>query len=297
MRVITNGGIKIGAGRKTFVAFNTLFMIFISFVTVAPFINMLATSFSSSTAVMAGRVSFLPVNFELESYQRILKESRFWTGYKNTLIYTVLGTFISMCMTILCAYPLSRKDFYGRKPLLFMMIFTMYFGGGLIPNYLLMTNIGLKGTMWAVLLPGAIGVYNMLVMRTFFNGISESLIEAAEIDGLGQFMVLIRIVLPLSKAILATMILFYAVGYWNDWFGALLYLRNNQYPVTLFLRDITMGVTLRAQSGQAIQGVDTVVGATLQAATVMLVTVPILCIYPFIQKHFVQGVMIGSIKE
>jgi putative aldouronate transport system permease protein len=297
MRVITNGGIKIGSGRKVFVVFNTLFMIFISFVTVAPFINMLAMSFSSSTAVMAGRVSFLPINFELESYQRILKEARFWTGYKNTLIYTVLGTSISMCMTILCAYPLSRKDFYGRKPLLFMMVFTMYFGGGLIPNYLLMTNLGLRGSMWAVLLPGAIGVYNMLVMRTFFSGISESLIEAAEIDGLGQFMVLIRIILPLSKAILATMILFYAVGYWNDWFGALLYLRNNQYPVTLFLRDITMGVTLRAQSGQAIQGVDTVVGATLQAATVMLVTVPILCIYPFIQKHFVQGVMIGSIKE
>lgn len=292
--------IKTSNARKLFNIINFFIMVSIVIVTIYPFINMFAVSFSSKTAVMAGRVALLPVEFNTESYMRILKEAKFWTGYRNTLIYTVLGTFLAIIMTTACAYPLSRKNLPGRKSISLFMIFTMYFGGGLIPNFLLINQLHIYNTIWAIILPGSISVYNMLVMRTFFMGISDSLIEAAQIDGLGHARILTKIVLPLSKPIIATMALFYAVGHWNDWFAGLLYLSSSEkQPVTLFLRDVVMGVKLLAQSGQAIDASQAtmVISETLQAATVMLVTIPILCIYPFVQKYFVSGVMIGAVKE
>ncbi|MEN8077379.1 carbohydrate ABC transporter permease [Clostridioides difficile] len=285
---------------KVFLVINAVLLILLAISCLYPFLNMFATSLSTNEAVMKGSVSIWPEGFNLEAYRRILKESQFWIGYKNTILYTVVGTIISLVMTIICAYPLSRKNLIGKKPILLFMIFTMYFGGGLIPSYLLIKNLGMMNTIASIVLPGAISVYNMLIMKTFFQGIPESLIEAAQIDGMGHLGILCKIIVPLSKPILATMTLFYAVGYWNDWFTALIYMNSNsKYPVTLFLRDIVMGVTLQAQSGQAIDAsaATSVMAQTMQSATVMLVTVPILCVYPFVQKHFVKGVMIGSVKE
>lgn len=285
---------------KVFLMINGILLILLALSCLYPFLNMFATSLSTNEAVMKGSVSVWPEGFNLEAYRRILKESQFWIGYKNTILYTVLGTIVSLVMTIICAYPLSRKNLIGKKPILLFMIFTMYFGGGLIPSYLLIKNLGMMNTIASIVLPGAISVYNMLIVKTFFQGIPESLIEAAQIDGMGHLDILCKIVIPLSKPILATMTLFYAVGYWNDWFTALIYMNSNsKYPVTLFLRDIVMGVTLQAQSGQAIDAsaATSVMAQTMQSATVMLVTVPILCVYPFVQKHFVKGVMIGSVKE
>lgn len=285
---------------RIFLVINTTLLIVLALSCLYPFLNMFAISLSTNEAVMTGNVSIWPQGFNIEAYSRILKEAQFWTGYKNTLIYTVIGTLVSLGMTIICAYPLSRKNLVGRKYILLFMIFTMYFGGGLIPSYLLIKNLGMMNTLAAIVLPGAISVYNMLIMKTFFQGIPESLIEAAQIDGMGHWGILCKIVLPLSKPILATMTLFYAVGYWNDWFTPLIYMNSNsKYPVTLFLRDIVMGVTLQAQSGQAIDATSAtnVMAQTMQSATVMLVTIPILCIYPFVQKHFVKGVMLGSVKE
>lgn len=285
---------------RIFLVINTTLLIVLALSCLYPFLNMFAISLSTNEAVMTGNVSIWPQGFNIEAYSRILKEAQFWTGYKNTLIYTVVGTLVSLGMTIICAYPLSRKKLVGRKYILLFMIFTMYFGGGLIPSYLLIKNLGMMNTLAAIVLPGAISVYNMLIMKTFFQGIPESLIEAAQIDGMGHWGILCKIVIPLSKPILATMTLFYAVGYWNDWFTPLIYMNSNsKYPVTLFLRDIVMGVTLQAQSGQAIDATSAtnVMAQTMQSATVMLVTIPILCIYPFVQKHFVKGVMLGSVKE
>jgi putative aldouronate transport system permease protein len=286
-------------GYKVFTAFNILFMIFIIVITLFPFIYMLAISFSGNSAVLRGDVLFYPIDFTVTAYRNITNDAQFWVGYRNTLIYTAGGTLISMAMTVACAYPLSKKQLPGRGPLLMFMVFTMYFGGGLIPFYLLVRSLHLINTVWAILVPGAISVYNMIVMKTFFEGIPQDIEEAAQIDGLSYIATLFKIVLPLSKPVIATITLFYAVGFWNDWFNAMIYLNSNSlYPVTLYLRNLLMGAQLAASNGQGITSGSeaAVVPQTLQAATVVLVTVPILCIYPFIQKYFVKGVMLGSIK-
>ena len=286
-------------GYKVFTAFNILFMIFVIVITLFPFIYMLAISFSGNSAVLRGVVLFYPIDFTVTAYRNIMNDAQFWVGYRNTLIYTVGGTLISMAMTVACAYPLSKKQLPGRGPLLMFMVFTMYFGGGLIPFYLLVRSLHLINTVWAILVPGAISVYNMIVMKTFFEGIPQDIEEAAQIDGLSYIATLFKIVLPLSKPVIATITLFYAVGFWNDWFNAMIYLNSNSlYPVTLYLRNLLMGAQLAASNGQGITSGSeaAVVPQTLQAATVVLVTVPILCIYPFIQKYFVKGVMLGSIK-
>lgn len=291
---------KKSIGYKIFLVFNIIILSLFTISCLYPFLNMFATSLSTNESVMKGTVSIWPKGFNLEAYSRILKEPQFWIGYKNTIIYTFIGTVVSLSMTIICAYPLSKKNLIGKKYILLFMIFTMYFGGGLIPSYLLIKNLGMMNTIFAIVLPGSISVYNMLIMKTFFQGIPESLIEAAQIDGMGHFGILMKIVLPLSKPIIATMTLFYAVGFWNDWFTPLIYMNStSKFPVTLFLRDVVMGVTLAAQSGQAIDAnaASSVMAQTMQSATVMLVTIPVLCVYPFIQKHFVKGIMLGSVKE
>ena len=286
-------------GYTLFKIINGIIMLFIVVVTIYPFLYIFALSFSSNIAIMTGKVFVWPVDFTIDPYKRILDQNDFWTGYKNTFIYTITGTAVALFMTTLCAYPLSKKHLWGRGLFLKVMVFTMYFSGGLIPTYILVNSLKMTDKIWAIIIPGAINTYYMLVMKTFFEGIPESLEEAASIDGLNQFGMLVRIVLPLSKPILATIGLFSAVGYWNDWFSALIYLRsNNSNPVTLFLRNVVMGSQMAAKSGQAMDsGTTAILPQSLQAATIMLVTLPILVVYPFVQKYFVQGVLIGSIKE
>ncbi|EMS69482.1 carbohydrate ABC transporter permease [Ruminiclostridium cellobioparum] len=286
-------------GYSMFKAFNFIFMLIVVFVTLFPFLYMFAMSFSSNTAILQGKVFFLPVEFTIKPYLRILEQKDFWTGYRNTVLYTVTGTAVGLFMTTICAYPLSKKRLLGRGLLLKLIVFTMYFGGGLIPTYLLVNSLHMTDKIWALIIPGAISPYNMLIMKTFFEGIPQSLEEAAAIDGLNELGILIKIVMPLSKPILATISLFVAVWFWNDWFYPLIYINNNiRYPVTLFLRNVIMGSQMAAKNGQVMDsGASVVMPQSLQAATVMLVTIPILLVYPFIQKYFVQGMMIGSIKE
>lgn len=291
--------VKHSTGYRLFQIINFLILAFLCWVCLYPFLNTLATSISEQSAVLRGEVGILPKGFDLEAYRRIINDKDFYIGYKNTIVYTITGTLFSLVMTIATAYPLARRGLIGKKYLLLFFVFTMYFGGGMIPSFLLIKNLHMMNTLWAIILPGSLSVYNMLIMRTFFAGIPESLTEAAKIDGIGDFGLLTRIVLPLSKPIIATMTLFYAVGYWNDWFTALIYMNDaKKHPVTLYLRGIVMGLTKQAMSGNisASDAAD-VANKTVQGATVMLVTIPILLIYPFVQKYFVTGVMLGSIKE
>jgi putative aldouronate transport system permease protein len=284
---------------RVFQVLNVFLLTVICWACLYPFINTLATSLSSNSTVLRGEITIWPKGLNLEAYSRIVKDNEFYVGYKNTIIYTVLGTIISLIMTIASAYPLSRKGLVGKKYIMLFFVFTMYFGGGMIPSFLLIKNLNLMNTIWAIVVPGSLSVYNMLIMRTFFYAIPESLTEAAKIDGIGDFGLLMKIIMPLSKPIIATMTLFYAVGYWNDWFTALIYMNDSKkHPVTLYLRSIVMGLTKQAMSGN-ISSTDAadVANKTVQGATVMLVTIPILCIYPFVQKYFVTGIMLGSVKE
>ena len=273
-------------------------MFSIVFVTLYPFLYELAISFSGTKEVLLGNVSIFPKDFTLTSYKHILTQSNFWLGYKNTILYTVLGTFIALVLTIMCAYPLSKSDLFGSTFIMKFIVFTMFFSGGLIPFYMLIKGLDMIDTVWAMVVPGAINAYNVLIMRTFFKGIPKSLEDAAEIDGLGKVGVLIRIVLPLSMPIIATITLFVAVWLWNEWFLALIVFNDDaKYPVTLFLRNIVMGSLMSSSSGQEVsQTGSQSIPQTLQAATIMLITIPILLIYPFLQKYFVKGVMIGSVK-
>ena len=286
---------KKSKSRKIFEVFNVTLMIVLAALTLYPIINQLAVSLSSNTGILTGDITIFPKGFSLGTYKGLLGEAKFWINYKNTIIYTVVGTAISLFMTTICAYALSKKRLVGRTVLLRLIVFTMFFGGGLIPYYNLIKNLNMLDTIWALVLPGAIAPYNILLMKTYFEGLPDELEEAASIDGLSQFGYFWRMALPLSKPILATMTLFMSVSYWNDWFSALIYMNDgSKYPVTLYLRNIMMGATMTGQTIDAstVQSIP----EGVQAASMILVIIPILCVYPFVQKHFVKGVMIGSIK-
>jgi len=285
-------------GYLIFRFFNGIILSIVVFVTLFPYLNVIAVSFSDKMAVLSGKVLFYPIGFTTSAYTHIMRQGDFWLGYKNTVVYTVLGTLIGLVMTIMCAYPLSKKNLRGASVILKFIVFTMFFSGGLIPLYLLVVKLKLVDKIWAMIIPGCINPYNVIVMRTFFQGIPRDLEEAAEIDGLNQLGILVKIILPLSKPIIATITLFIAVAIWNDWFSALIFLNDSRlHPITLFLRNIIMGSLMAAKSGQKLDASATyALPETLQSATIVLATVPILCVYPFIQKHFVKGIMIGSLK-
>lgn len=284
-------------GYKVFRICNLCGLILLSLLILFPIVNLLAVSLSSSPAVLAGKVSFYPVDFSLQAYSEIAEQMKFWTGYRNSVFYMSAGTIISVSLVTMCAYPLSKRDFFGASAILKFVVFTMFFSGGLIPFYLIIRSLGMLDTVWAILLPGAVSAYNVLIMKTFFMGIPTSLAEAAEMDGLSQLGILVRITLPLSKAIIATIALFNAVWYWNDWFNALILLnKETLQPVTLYLRNIMMGSVMSAQAGGVDASSARSVSQTLQAASTMLVILPMLLVYPFVQKYFAKGVMIGSVK-
>ncbi|MCL3777165.1 carbohydrate ABC transporter permease [Actinomyces sp. 186855] len=281
---------------KAFRVLNTVVLLGVIFVTLFPFLNVVAKSFSSEAAISTGQVGLWPVGFNTTTYRLVLADTAFWTGYKNTILYTVVATAIALVFTTAFAYVLSKQNLRGRPLLIGFAVFTMFFNGGLIPNYILITNLGLKNTIWAVVLPNAISVFNLLVMKAFFEGLPHELEEAAELDGLGTYGILFRIVLPLSKAIIATMFLFYAVSNWNAWFGAFLYFDDSSmFPVTIYLRNMLAGATGTEAVGGG--GADTAqVASNLKAVTMVLTALPILCVYPFVQRYFVTGVTLGSVK-
>lgn len=283
---------------KNFLKLNMVIMILLVAATLFPFLYMLATSFSSSRAVMAGEVFVIPVDFNLTAYEHVLSQDQFWIAYRNTIFYTVAGTSVALFLTILASYPLSKRGLVGGPMVMKFMIFTMFFQGGLIPNFILIRDLGLYDTVWAMILPGAMNAYNVMIMKTFFQSIPDELQEAAKIDGLSDTGVLLRIILPLSKPIIATIGLFVAVWLWNEWFMSLIYLKSDdKRPIAMYLRNIVMGSMNTIKSGNEVDNTASkTVPATLQASTIMLSSIPILCVYPFVQKYFTKGMLIGSVK-
>ncbi len=290
-------GIRPTRGYRVFQAVNAVILTGVVIVTLYPFVNIVARSLSDEAYIIAGRVNLVPRGFNLTTYKLVMSDALFWTNYRNTVVYTVVATAISIVLTTCYAYVLSKPRLKGRGALVGIAVFTMFFSGGLIPNYVLITSLGMKNTIWAVVVPNAINVFNLLVMKAFFESLPEELEEAAAVDGLNTYGTLLRIVLPLSKAIIATMVLFYAVSFWNSWFTAFLYLdQQEMFPVTVYLRNLIAGAT-GAQSAGGVAESDAVqAAATLQAVTIVLTTLPILAVYPFIQRYFVSGVMLGAVK-
>ena len=287
---------KESRGYRVFQVVNVTVLLLIVFVTLFPFLNIIAQSFSGEAQINAGKVSLIPLGFNLETYKLIMNDDVFWRSYGNTVVYTVVATAISMVLTTVFAYALAKKDLKGRTFFIGIAVFTMFFNGGLIPNYVLISQLGMTNTMWAIVLPNTFSVFNFLIMKSFFENMPQELEEAAQIDGLNQYGILLRIVLPLSKAILATMILFYAVANWNSWFSAFLYLDDKDlFPVTIYLRNMIAGATDSSSTGATVENVAQI-GANIKSVTMVLTVLPILMIYPFVQKHFVKGVMLGSVK-
>ena len=286
--------------RIAFEWFNVVFMVALCVVMLYPFLNVVASSLSNNSAVSRGLVTFYPIGFNLEAYKAVVRYQHIWTGYKNTILYTVIGTGINLLMTIAGAYPLSRKQFYGRGVFTFIVAFTMFFGGGLIPTYLVINAYGMLDTFWVMVIPGAISTYNMIIMRTFFQGIPVELEEAATIDGCNDIQTLWKVILPLSTASLMTIGMFYAVGHWNAWFNAVIYLRDSgRFPVQLWLRTIVLQNQVRdlmEGSGAVDVEAESLVADTIKFAVIVVAVLPILCVYPFVQKYFVKGVMVGSVK-
>lgn len=277
-----------------FDGFVTLVMVLVLFFCLVPFIYMLAVSFSDPAAIVNNEVSLWPVGFTVESYKQIFAYPKFFQAYGNTFFYTIFGTAISLVMTILFAYPLSKPYLYGQKFLMKMVIFSMYFSGGLIPNYLLISSLHLTGTRLAMLLPFAINQFNLIIMINFFRSLPQEIEEAALIDGLGYFGILRRIVIPLSTAAIATVGLYYAVFFWNDWFNSLIYLNTDQFPVMLFLRNIVNGTTMVGDGAGSAD--KTTIALSIKSAVIIVSTVPIIVLYPFLQKYFVKGMTVGAVK-
>ena len=259
----------------------------------APVLNIFAVSFSSYDAFARGDVGLLPVEFSTKAYETIIRDGKVLQGLKYSVIYTGLGTLVNILLTVITAYPMSRKEMPFRNAISIFFAFTMFFGGGMIPTFLLVQKLGLYDSIWAMIIPGAMQIYNMIIMRTYFQSIPGELMEAARIDGANEWQTLWRIVLPLSKASIATIGLFYAVAHWNSWFNASIYLSSaDKAPLQLVLRNMIFNAQALVRSGEA----DNIGTTTINYATLFISMVPMMIIYPFVQKYFVKGVMVGSVK-
>ena len=282
--------------------FTKLFLVIVMVLILYPLYFVLVASFSDPIYVNSGEMLFWPKGFTLLGYQRVFKDSRIWIGYRNTIFYTVLGTGLGLAATTMAAYSLSRKDLPGRKIIMFLFIFTMYFQGGMIPYYLVVKGLGLVNSRILMILSGAVSVYNIIITRSFLEAnIPGELKDAASIDGCGNVRFFWQMVLPLSKAVIAVIALYLAVSYWNSYFNAMIFLTDtNKYPLQLFLRQILLTVS---ESVSVDSGLDPTaliqlqqMGQVIKYGVIVVSTVPIICVYPFIQKYFVKGVMIGSVK-
>jgi putative aldouronate transport system permease protein len=281
---------------KAFRLVNAIILLLVVAAVLLPFLNVLAQSFSSEKFIESGQVSMWPRGINITTYTHVMSDPLFWNNYRNTVLYTVICTAVAMTLTTCYAYVLSRKELRGRKVLIGIAVVTMFFNGGIIPNYILVSDLHMRDTIWALALPNAITVFNLLVMKTFFENMPTELEEAAAVDGMSTYRILWSVVLPLSKAVLATMTLFYAVSFWTSWFPAFLYMDNQGLdPITVYLRNI---IESASSVGNIQMSGDTQVqiAANIKAVTTVLVAVPMLSIYPFVQRYFVSGVMLGAVK-
>ena len=292
-------GVKVreSTGYLIFKVVNTVIMLFVCVATLYPFLYLVAQSFSSEQAIIMGKVTLFPVGFNIATYKSVLEKGDFILSYKNTIIYVIVGTVSAIVFSCCMAYPLSKTELKGSKFLMKFIIFTMYFGGGLIPTYILMRRLNLVNTIRGFVIPTMLSTYYIILMRSFFRNIPKDLEEAAEIDGLSPIGILIRIVFPLSMPIIATMILFNAVGYWNNWYSSFLYLdKKEMWPVAYYLRTIITGASTSADPGEA-SAEKMQIASNIRSCSMVLMTLPIICIYPFVQKYYVQGMMLGGVKE
>ena len=280
-----------------FTIINTLLMIFLMVITLYPFVYVLFASLSDPNEFIAHSGTLLyPLSPNLDSYWAVLNNPNILIGYKNTILIVVVGTGINLLMTCVGAYFLSRTGPMLKKPIMILITVTMFVDGGMIPNYLLVRDLGMYDTLWALIIPGAISTYNMIIMRTFFEGIPEDLEEAARIDGCSEWKALAKIILPVSKPVLASISLFYAVWHWNSFFDVVLYITERKlWPLQTLLREIVLTMSM-AELNANMADVATPPSSSVVAATVMVSVIPILLVYPFLQKYFVKGVMIGAVK-
>lgn len=285
--------IKESGSYRVFKVFNAIILTLISVAMLYPFLYLVAQSFSSTQAIVAGQVGLIPKDFNISTYKYVITDGKFIPYYGNTIVYSIIGTVCALLFSALLAYPLSKAELYGGKAINKFIIFTMYFSGGMIPNYILMVSLGLRDTVASFILPGMISTYYVILMRSFFLTLPRELEEAGEIDGLDLWGVFWRIAIPLSKPIIATMTLFYVVQYWNDWFDAFLYLDTaTKWPVAYYLRQLISSASgTSADAGDAMQ-----IASNIKSCAMVLTSAPIICIYPFIQKYFVQGMMLGGVK-
>ena len=288
---------------KLFYCLTTAFLAFFMLIVLLPLINIVACSFSGSYAVSAGQVYLLPKKFTLEGYKTVFNYRGIWRAYGMTFFYTIVGTVINLAMTMLCAYPLSQRDLPLKGPVIGLMTFTMFFGGGLIPSYILVMKLKLLNTVWAMMIPGAMSVYNMILARTFMQGIPNDLWEASQLDGCDRVHVFFRtVVLPLSSTLLSVLMLFYGVGHWNSYFDAMIYLNDSKlYPLQLVLRDILVVNSMDMSSMQnganyADQEAREALAQLMKYALIIVSSVPVLVLYPFLKKYFAKGIMLGSLK-
>lgn len=294
---------RVGLSDKKFNLLNNIFLTVIVVVIVYPLIFVISASISDPVGVSSGKMWLWPVDITFDGYKKIMKDASIWLGYRNTIVYTFVGTVIHLFVLLPAAYALSRKELMGRKYILWIILFTMMFSGGIIPSFLVVKSLGMLDTIWALVIPGAVGAWSILVARAFFQqSIPDQLVEAAKIDGASDFHMFLRIVLPLSLPIVAVMSLFHAVNLWNQYFSALIYLSDrDKYPLQLILREILvvnqmqLGEGSGEQTESLIEQVRT--GGLIKYAVIIVSSLPLLIAYPFLQRFFVQGVLIGSVKE
>lgn len=290
---------KRSAGEYLFDGLNVVLMLVLVFITVYPLYYIAVCSISDSNQLIGARgMIFFPKGMNLRAYQSVFNNPNILTGYRTTIVVVVFGTLLNVIMTAIGAFLITRKKFAVRKVVSYMMVFTMFFSGGMIPTYLMVYKwLHLGDTLWALILPTAISTYNLLIMKSNFETLPDSLEEAAKIDGANDITVLVRIILPLSMPIIAVMILFYGVTHWNSWFQAMMYIRTRtRYPLQLILREVLLMNDVSGMGSSAAMGDQHMLGESIKYATIMVATVPILCVYPFIQRFFVKGIMVGAIK-
>ena len=297
----TNIKIKLTPVDRSFYVVVDVYLAICGIIVLLPLLHVLAQSLSDPMMVIAGRVSFFPINPTLDIYSQVIKSKNIMTGFMNTLFYAGVGTCLNLFMTVICAYPLARKGRWGRKVIVFIFTFTMMFGGGMIPTYLVIKQLGLIDTRAVMILPGAITVWNMIMCRTYFmSSIPEELYESASLDGASDIRILVSMVVPLSVPILAVMVLFYAVGHWNSYFDAMIYLNSPElYNIQLVLRNAINNVKSISENGasdMANMVKNEANGEAIKYVLIVITMIPVMIIYPFVQKYFIKGIMIGSIK-
>ena len=280
--------------RRVFLKFNVVFLIIVCAIMLYPVIYVMSASLSAEQALLQGRVFLWPVEPHLKAFEKVFAYPNLLVSYRNTIVYTLAGTALNLILTVCGAWALCQKKMPGRRFLTLMCTFTMFFSGGMIPTFLVVKDLGMLDSIWAILCPGAVSTYNMILMRTFFMNIPDSLTEAAELDGCNDFGILFKIVLPLSLASLMTIGMFYAVAHWNGYFNAMLYLSTpSKFPLQIILRQVVLESQIVENSSSA---ADSNMAEGIKYATIVVAMLPMLCVYPFVQRYFVKGVMVGSVK-